>query len=189
MLKSNSVLLTSEEEKKLGEVIQLGNADDATEEEIKNKDRAIAFFVEHNQRLVHSLVKKYVSIGNDPILYDDLFQEGVIGLIIAANKFDPARNIKFSTYATWWIRQAITRAIADQARTIRIPIHMIETINRINKIIRKGIQENGKEPDVDMIAKEVDVEKEMYYREKELSFLKSKDTMAPKSRICFFAIL
>lgn len=118
----------------------------------KISDEAKGRMAKSNLRLVVSIAKRYTNRG---LPFLDLIQEGNIGLMKAVDKFEYKRGYKFSTYATWWIRQAISRAIADQARTIRIPIHIIETINQINKIIREHLQKDGKEPDVSVIAKEV----------------------------------
>ncbi|WP_199858007.1 RNA polymerase sigma factor RpoD [Helicobacter pylori] len=115
-------------------------------------DRAKNKMAKSNLRLVVSIAKRFTSRG---LPFLDLIQEGNIGLMKAVDKFEHEKGFKFSTYATWWIKQAISRAIADQARTIRIPIHMIDTTNRINKVMRKHIQETGKEPDLEVVAEEV----------------------------------
>jgi RNA polymerase primary sigma factor len=173
-------LLSAEEEIDLAQVMEAGvvafekisimkkRMDDATDEEkeelraeIKELQKAVDAgsdakkrLAEANLRLVVSIAKRYVGRG---MLFLDLIQEGNLGLIKAVEKFDYRKGYKFSTYATWWIRQAITRAIADQARTIRIPVHMVETINKLIRVSRQLLQELGREPTPEEIAEEMNM--------------------------------
>ena len=142
-------LLSADEEIVLAKQIEAGAEEDATYKEIQLSNKAKKKLVDANLRLVVSIAKRYVGRG---MLFLDLIQEGNLGLIKAVDKFDYTKGYKFSTYATWWIRQAITRAIADQARTIRIPVHMVETINKLIRISRQLLQDKGREPTPEEIA-------------------------------------
>lgn len=147
-------LLTSEEEIVLAKMVEAGMRKEATSEEKEAALDAKKELADRNLRLVVSIAKKYLGRG---LQFLDLIQEGNLGLLKAVDKFDYTKGYKFSTYATWWIRQAITRAIADQARTIRVPVHMVETINKLNRISRQLLQENGREATNEELAKAMGV--------------------------------
>ena len=147
-------LLTAEEEVTLAKSVEKGTFENPTDKEMEEAILAKKTLSDANLRLVVSIAKKYLGRG---LPFLDLIQEGNLGLLKAVDKFDYTKGYKFSTYATWWIRQAITRAIADQARTIRVPVHMVETINKLNRISRQLLQEKGREATNEELSEEMDV--------------------------------
>ncbi|MDO5733474.1 MAG: RNA polymerase sigma factor RpoD [Eubacteriales bacterium] len=186
-------LLTGDQEKKLAQAMKEGD------------NSAREHLCEANLRLVVSIAKRYIGRG---MSFLDLIQEGNLGLLKAVEKFDHTKGFKFSTYATWWIRQSITRAIADQARTIRIPVHMVETINKLIRTQRQLLQELGREPEVEEIAEVMDIPSEKVREIMKISqepvslekpigeeedshlgdFIPDEDAPSPESQAAFFLL-